>query len=111
MRDIAVISVGRSDYSILRPIMKQIDECPCLDLSLIVSGMHLSPEFGLTVNQIEIDGWRIREKIEHIVASDSPTGLAKSIGVGIIGFADLFSRYRPDVLVVMGDRFEMLCAP
>lgn len=72
--------------------------------------MHLSPEFGLTVNQITNDGWKISEKVEHLIASDSPTGLAKSIGLGIIGFADLFARYKPDVLVIMGDRFEMMCA-
>ena len=63
MRDIAVISVGRSDYSILRPVLREIESRPQLKLSLIVSGMHLSPEFGLTVDQIVQDGWQIAEKL------------------------------------------------
>ncbi|MDC0649534.1 UDP-N-acetylglucosamine 2-epimerase [Candidatus Puniceispirillum sp.] len=110
IRDIAVISVARSDYSILRPVLKKIDTCEGLNLNLIVSGMHLSPEFGMTVDDIVADGWIVKERIEHLVASDTPCGLSKSIGLGVIGFADLFSRYRPDVLVITGDRFEMLAA-
>ena len=110
MRDIAVISVGRSDYSIIKPLLHEIQSHADLELSLIVSGMHLSPEFGFTVSEIEKDGWPIREKVEHLVASDTPSGVAKSIGLGVVCFADLFSRYKPSILVVMGDRFEMFCA-
>ena len=110
IRDIAIISVARSDYSILRPVLEKIDACKDLNLSLIVSGMHLSPEFGMTVDDIITDGWNIKERLEHLVASDTPCGLSKSIGLGIIGYAELFSRYTPDILVITGDRFEMLAA-
>ena len=86
MRTIGVVSVGRSDYSYYRPILRRIQADPDLRLCLIVSGMHLSPEFGLTVKEIKADGFEIAECVEMLVDSDTPSGIAKSIGLGIIGF-------------------------
>jgi len=72
--------------------------------------MHLAPEFGLTYREIEADGFHIDAKVDMLLSSDTPTGVAKSIGLGIIGFADAFARLEPDVVLVLGDRFEILCA-
>ena len=110
IRDIAVVSVGRSDYSILKPVLLALKNSAKFKLNLLVTGMHLSPEFGLTVQEIESDGWEITEKIESIISSGTPSSIAKSIGIGTIGFADVFARSRPDILIIMGDRFEMFAA-
>ncbi len=90
--------------------LKDIQSDPDLTLQLLVSGMHLSPEFGETYKQIEKDGFSIDEKIEILLSSDSAVGTAKSMGLGVLGFADALSRLAPDVLVILGDRFEALAA-
>jgi UDP-hydrolysing UDP-N-acetyl-D-glucosamine 2-epimerase len=110
MRTIGVVTVGRSDYGIYLPLLRKISPEPELRLHLMVSGMHLSPEFGLTVQTIEKDGFPIGEKVEMLLAGDSPADIAQSIGLGTIGFAKAFARFRPDFLVVLGDRFEMFAA-
>lgn len=110
MRTIGVVTVSRSDYGIYLPVLRRIQKDPQLDLHLIVAGMHLSPEFGSTVRDIEADGWPIRERVEMLLSSDTPEGLAKSIGLGTVGFAQAYGRFRPDLLLVLGDRFEMLAA-
>ena len=110
MRTIGVVTVGRSDYRIYLPILRRLRAHPDLRLSLVVSGMHLSPEFGATVSAIEADGFEIDERVEMLLASDSPEAIAKSMGLGVIGFAQVFARRRPDILVVLGDRFEMFAA-
>lgn len=107
MRTIGVVTVARSDYGIYLPLLRKIQEDPDLQLHLIVSGMHLSPEFGLTVERIEADGFEVDERVEMLLSSDSPEGIAKSMGLGIIGFAQSYAHLRPDILVVLGDRFEM----
>lgn len=109
-RKIGVVTVGRSDYGIYLPILRQIQAEPELRLHLIVSGMHLSPEFGLTVKQIEADRFVIGDRVEMLLSSDSPEGIAKSMGLGTIGFAQAYARFRPDILLVLGDRFEMFAA-
>ena len=109
-RHIAVVTVSRSDYGIYYPILKKIQDDPDLCLHLIVAGMHLSPEFGLTVEAIEADGFEISERVEMLLSSDTPEGIAKSMGLGTIGFAQAYARFRPDILVVLGDRFEMHAA-
>ena len=111
MRTIAVVTVARSDYGIYLPILRRIQSNPDLQLTLLVTGMHLAPEFGATVRMIEADGFEIGERIEMLLASDTPTGIAKSMGIGVMGFADVFSRFRPDILMVLGDRFETITAP
>lgn len=110
MRTIGVVTVARSDYGIYLPVLRRILAEPDLRLHLIVSGMHLSPEFGLTVNAIESDGIEVGERVEMLVSSDTPEGVAKSMGLGTIGFSQAYTRRRPDVLLVLGDRFEMHAA-
>lgn len=110
MRTIAVVTVGRSDYGIYLPVLRLIEADPELQLRLIVSGAHLSPEFGMTVNVIEADGFAVDSRVEMLMSSDSPEGIAKSIGLGVIGFSQVFARGRPDLVVVLGDRFEMFAA-
>ena len=110
MRTIGVVTVSRSDYGIYLPLLRAIENDPDLQLYLIVSGMHLSPEFGLTVKAIEDDGFEINERVEMLLSSDTPGGIAKSMGLGMIGFAQVYTRFRPDILVVLGDRFEMCAA-
>jgi len=110
MRTISVVTVGRSDYGIYLPLLKRIKSDPDLSLQIIVSGMHLSPEFGLTVEAIKVDGFEISERVEMLLSSDSPEGIAKSMGLGVIGFSQVYARLKPDILVVLGDRFEMHAA-
>jgi len=110
MRKIGVVSVARSDCGIYRPLLRKIEAEPDLQLYLIVTGMHLSPEFGLTVNDIKADGIKIADHVEMLLSSDSPEGTAKSIGLGAIGFSQIFSRTKLDMIVVLGDRFEMFSA-
>ena len=110
MRMIGVVTVARSDYGIYLPLLRKIQADPDLRLHLLVTGMHLSPEFGLTVEAIEADGFEIGDRVEMLLSSDTPEGIAKSMGLGTIGFAQVYARFRPDILVVLGDRFEMHAA-
>ena len=110
MRTIGVVTVARSDYGIYLPVLHAIQADPALRLHLIAAAMHLSPEFGLTATMIEADGFEIAERIEMLLSSDTPEGIAKSMGLGAIGFAQAYARFRPDILVVLGDRFEMHAA-
>lgn len=108
MRKIAVFTGTRAEYGLLYWLLKDIQADPTLELQLLVSAMHLSPEFGMTYQQIEADGFVITEKVEMLLSTDSAVGTAKSIGLGVIGFADALARMKPDVLIVLGDRFEAL---
>jgi GDP/UDP-N,N'-diacetylbacillosamine 2-epimerase (hydrolysing) len=109
-RKICVVTGARSEYGQLSILMRMIKDDPKLRLQLVVTGMHLSPEFGLTYKAAEADGFRIDKKIETLLSSDTPAGIAKSMGLGMIGFADAFSELKPDILVILGDRFEILPA-
>lgn len=108
MKKIAVFTGTRAEYGLLYWLMKEIESDQDLELQLIVSGMHLSPEFGYTLDTIEKDGFRVSEKVEMLLSSATDVGVAKSIGLGVIGFADALDRLRPDCLIVLGDRFEAL---
>ena len=110
MRTIGVVTTSRADYSYYVPLLRAISADPELKLQLIVSGMHLVPEFGSTVNLIEADGFPIAAEIETLVGSDTPQAIAKSMGLALTSFAQFFSASRPDILVVLGDRFEMHAA-
>ncbi len=110
VRKICVVTGTRSDYGLLYWLMKTIQVDLELQLQLIVTGMHLSPEFGLTYKQIEDDGFISDVQIEMLLSSDTPVGIAKSIGLGVIGFAEAFYRLKPDIVVVLGDRYEILAA-
>jgi UDP-hydrolysing UDP-N-acetyl-D-glucosamine 2-epimerase len=109
-RTIGVVSVSRADYSICLPVLRRIQADSDLKLHLIISGMHLSPEFGSTVDAIVADGFNIGDRVEMLLSTDTPEGIAKSMGLGTIGFAQVFARTRPDILIVAADRFEMHAA-
>ncbi|SFX25018.1 UDP-N-acetylglucosamine 2-epimerase [Marinospirillum alkaliphilum] len=107
MKKIAVFTGTRAEYGLLYWLMKGIQADPDLELQLIVSGMHLSPEFGYTVNEIEKE-FHINERVEMLLSSSSVEGIAKSVGLGVIGFAGSLERLKPDCVVILGDRFEAL---
>lgn len=109
-KKICVVTGTRAEYGLLRRVMQRIKESDRLELQLVVTGMHLSPEFGLTVQDIEGDGFIINHKIEMLLSSDTPTGITKSMGLGMIGFADALTQLQPDLLLVLGDRFEIFAA-
>lgn len=110
MVKICVISGTRAEYGLLFWTMKAIQDNPNFELSVCVTGMHLSPEFGLTYKQIESDGFHIDGKVEMLVSSDTSVGITKSMGLGLIGFADYYERNKPDWILVLGDRFEIFAA-
>lgn len=108
MRKIGVFTGTRAEFGLLYWLLKDIKKDAELELKLFVSGMHLSPEFGLTYKSIESEGFKIDEKIETLLSSNSKVGVAKSIGLGVLGYTDALSRQEPEVLVILGDRFEAL---
>lgn len=109
-RKICVITGTRAEYGLLRWVMQGIKDDPELTLQIIATGMHLSPEFGLTYREIEKNGFQIDRKVEMLTSSDTSVGIAKSMGLGLIGFADALNELGPDLIVVLGDRFEIFSA-
>ena len=110
MKKVCVITGTRAEYGLLYWTLKALEKEPTIHLQICVTGMHLSPEFGLTYQQIEADGFTIDYKVETLLSSDTGTAIAKSIGLGTIGFADAFQQLQPDIALVVGDRFEILAA-
>lgn len=110
MRTIGIVTIGRSDYGIYQPILQRIASDSDLKLRLFVGGMHLSKYFGFTVKGIESAGYKICARVKMLVSSDTPEAISESMGMGLIGFARAYARSRPDILVVLGDRFEMHAA-
>lgn len=109
-RKIAVVTGSRADYGLLQGLLKAIRADTELALQLIVTGMHLSPEFGLTWQHIVQDGFSIQRKVEMLLSADTPTAISKSMGLGLIGFADALVDLQPDIVVILGDRFEIFAA-
>jgi UDP-N-acetylglucosamine 2-epimerase (non-hydrolysing) len=109
-RTIGVVTVARSDYGHLVPLLEALRDTPDITLQLYVAGAHLSPRFGSTVRAIEADGWPITARIETTGDSDAAVDVAAGAGAGVTGFARAFARGRPDVIVLLGDRVEMLAA-
>jgi len=109
-RRICVVTGTRAEYGLLSGLMREIASDPALSLQVVATGMHLSPEFGSTYRQIEADGFVIDAKVEMLLSSDSAVGIGKSMGLGVMGFAEALDRLRPEVMVVLGDRFEILAA-
>lgn len=109
-RKICIVTGTRAEYGLLYWLMKEIADDNELHLQIIATGMHLSPEFGLTYEQVETDGFTIDAKVEMLLSSDTTVGISKSIGLGVIGFADALERLKPNILVLLGDRFEILAA-
>ena len=109
-RKICVVTGSRAEYGLLYWIIRGITDAESLELQLVVTGMHLSPEFGSTYRQIEDDGFRITRKVEMLLSSDTPSGIAKSMGLGISGFGEIYEALQPDIVLMLGDRFELLAA-
>lgn len=109
-KKICVVTGTRAEYGLLFWLLKELQDAPEFDLQIIATGAHLSPEFGLTYKDIEADGFEIHEKVEMLLSSDTPVGIAKSIGLATIGLAEALARLKPDILVLLGDRYEILAA-
>lgn len=107
---ICVVTGSRSEYGLLKPLMKLFFDDESFDLQIIATGAHLSPEFGETYKQIIQDGFSITCKVESLLSTDSVVGVAKSTGLGIIGFADAFANLQPDFVIILGDRYEIFAA-
>src|SRR6202021_1385921 len=107
-RQIAVVSSSRADYSHLYWPLKELSARDDIDLKVVALGSHLSPEFGNTANEIERDGFKSVSKIECLLSSDTDLGMAKTIGLATLGLGDLFAEMRPDILLLIADRYEML---
>jgi UDP-N-acetylglucosamine 2-epimerase (non-hydrolysing)/GDP/UDP-N,N'-diacetylbacillosamine 2-epimerase (hydrolysing) len=107
-RKIAVVTTSRADYSHLYWPLRELSAHPDVDLKIIVMGAHLSPEFGSTIQEIEKDGFHIDARVECLLSSDSDVGMAKTIGVATLSLADIFGQMRPDLLLLIADRYEML---
>lgn len=109
-KKVCVVTGTRAEYGLLKELINKIDEDEEVKLQLIATGMHLSPEFGLTYKQIEEDGFFIDEKIEILLSSDTDIGISKSMGLALISFSEAYQRLKPDMVVVLGDRYEILAA-
>lgn len=109
-KKVCVVTGTRAEYGLLKPLIEKVNQAAELELQLIATGMHLSPEFGLTYKEIERDGYPITAKVEMLLSSDTAVGITKSMGVAMLGFADCFALNQPDLVVILGDRYEMLMA-
>lgn len=107
-RRVGVVTASRAEYGYLYWPMRELMQRPDVELGVFVLGAHLSPRFGLTVKDIERDGFPIKARIECLLSSDTDTGMAKTIGTALLGLADAFAAWRPDLLLLIGDRYEML---
>jgi len=107
---ICVVTGSRAEYGLLYPLLADIQDSKEFDLQLIVTGMHLSKRYGDTVQQIRADGFKIVREIDIQIGSDNAVGICKSMGLGLIGFANAYEELKPDLLILLGDRFELLSA-
>jgi GDP/UDP-N,N'-diacetylbacillosamine 2-epimerase (hydrolysing) len=109
-RKICVVTGTRAEFGLLQILMQSIQDEAIFELQVIATGMHLSPEFGRTYREIERAGFTIDQKVEMLLSADTPSSVSKSMGLGMIGFSDAYARLQPDLVVLLGDRFEMLAA-
>lgn len=109
-RKICIVTGSRAEYGLLRELIRAVQQTDGLQLQLLATGMHLSPEFGLTYREIEDDGFHLDAKVEMLLSADTATGVAKSMGLGLIGLGEAFERLKPDLIVLLGDRFEIFAA-
>ncbi len=110
MMKICVVTGSRAEYGLLRPIIQELKKYEFIKLQIVVTGMHLTQEFGMTYKDVENDGYIIDKKVEMLVSGDTGTSVSKSIGLGVIGFADAFSDLEPDLILLLGDRYEIFSA-
>jgi GDP/UDP-N,N'-diacetylbacillosamine 2-epimerase (hydrolysing) len=109
MRKICIFTGTRAEYGLLRWVMQGIQDAPDLSLHIVATGMHLSPEFGMTIQEIRADGFEPDETVEILLSGDTPTAICKSMGLALIGYGEALQRLNPDMVVVLGDRFETFC--
>jgi UDP-hydrolysing UDP-N-acetyl-D-glucosamine 2-epimerase len=109
-RRICVITGSRAEYGLLFWLLTDLQADPAFDLQLVVTGMHLAPEFGNTVQEIEKDGFSISSRVDMLLSGGTPAAIAKSVGLGVIGMSDALERLKPDIVVILGDRFEIFAA-
>jgi GDP/UDP-N,N'-diacetylbacillosamine 2-epimerase (hydrolysing) len=109
MRRICIFTGTRAEYGLLRWVMQRIQDAPELTLQVVATGMHLSPEFGMTIQEIGADGFKPDETVEILLSSDTPTAICKSMGLAMIGYGEALQRLKPDMVVLLGDRFETFC--
>ena len=109
-RKICFITGSRAEYGILSPIMRAVATNPDATLQMVATNMHLSPAHGMTVREIEADGFTVNRRVEMMLDADTPSATVKSMGVELIGMADALSELAPDIIVILGDRYEMLAA-
>jgi GDP/UDP-N,N'-diacetylbacillosamine 2-epimerase (hydrolysing) len=107
---VCVVTGSRAEYGLLKHLMALVRESESLQLQLVATGSHLSPEFGMTAREIIADGFTIDRRVEMLLSGDTGVAVAKSVGLGMIGFADVLEELQPDILVVLGDRSELLSA-
>lgn len=110
MKRVCVVTGSRAEYGLLRWVMQGLKDSTQCSLSIIATGMHLSREFGFTWQVIEEDGFDINWKVDMLISGDTPVAVTKSMGLGMIGFADAYAHLAPDLVVLLGDRFEILAA-
>lgn len=110
MRKICFVTGTRADYGIMAPLMRRIADSDEAEIQVVATNMHLSPEYGMTVNEIEADGFKVDRRVESLLSADTPSSTVKSMGLTQIGLADVFDQLRPDLVVILGDRYEMLAA-
>jgi GDP/UDP-N,N'-diacetylbacillosamine 2-epimerase (hydrolysing) len=108
MKKICIATGSRAEYGLLKPLLTEIKKEKDWQLQIVATAMHLAPEFGLTYKEIENDGFNIDKKVEILLSSDTPLSVIKSIGIGLLGFADALKELQPDLIIILGDRFEML---
>jgi UDP-hydrolysing UDP-N-acetyl-D-glucosamine 2-epimerase len=109
-KKVAIVTTSRADYSIYRPVLMELGRRPLLSPMIVASGTHLSPQHGMTVTAIEADGFPVTEQVPLLVAGDDGIATNKSMALGLLGFSDVFQRIRPDIVLVLGDRYEMFSA-
>lgn len=110
MKKVCIVTGTRAEYGLLKPVIEKMHRAEGVELQLVVTGMHLSAEFGLTYREIEEDGYPIKTKVDMLLGSDTAVGITKSMGVALLGFADCFENNKPDIVVILGDRYEMFVA-
>jgi GDP/UDP-N,N'-diacetylbacillosamine 2-epimerase (hydrolysing) len=110
MKKVCVVTGARSEYGLLRWLLADLQQSTQIELQLVVTGTHVAPAFDLTYREIEADGFKIVRKMEMLLSSDTAVGITKSVGVAILGFADLFEDLKPDMLLILGDRYEIFAA-
>ena len=110
MKKVCIITGSRAEYGLLKPLIKKLKDSKSLELQIIATCTHLSPEFGLTYQEIENDGFKINEKIEILLSSDTSIGISKSMGLAMISFCEAFDRLKPNIIIILGDRYEIFAA-